>query len=116
MNPNLVKNYVASAAIRRNRIVLLAAAGALSEANAAASVPLGISQELDVAANERVDITHTGIESVTLGAAVTTGQMVASDTQGRAVPAVAGNYAIGQALEGGAVGERIRVLIQVLKL
>ncbi len=111
MNPVLAKNFTASAAIARNRIVVLAANGTVAQAANATTPELGISQELDVAANERVDVTLLGIEQLTLGAAVNAGQLVTSDAQGRGIVAAADNNIVGMALESGTVNERIRMLI-----
>ena len=65
---------------------------------------------------KRVDVIHTGLASVLLGAAVVNGDFISSDAAGRGVRAVAGDRFIAVALEDGAAGAGIEVLVQIGQL
>lgn len=86
-NLELVKNYTAEAAIAPHRIVKFGAAdGGVLQSAAAADAHIGVSL-LGAAAGERLDVVRDGIAEVEYGAAVTRGDLLTADAQGRAVPA-----------------------------
>jgi hypothetical protein len=60
-----------------------------------------------------VDVQVGGIVKVEAGATVTGGTLVMSNAAGEAIPVTTGNYALGQAIQGGADGELISVLWSV---
>lgn len=53
------------------------------------------------------------VVKVEAGAAVTSGTLVMSNGTGEAIPVTSGNYALGEAIQGGADGEYIAVLWSV---
>lgn len=113
----LATNYVADVAIPKYRIVKHGTGDrAVTAATAATDSSIGVTNELDTAAGERVDVWHVGIAYVEAGAAVTRGAPVTADAQGRGVTAApaAGSNArvVGFALEAAtAAGDVIRVLL-----
>jgi hypothetical protein len=64
----------------------------------------------------RADVIHVGLASVLLGGAVVNGDFITSDATGRGVRAVAGDRFIAIALEDGAAGAGIEVLVQIGQL
>ncbi len=112
-NPLLAKSYLAATAIEPARIVMLTAADSVGLATAATAASIGITDEITVAANQRVDVFVAGIAFVTAGAAVALGAPLTSDASGRAVAAAAvGDRVVGIALEAAAAaGDRIRAVI-----
>lgn len=112
------RTRVAGAAIERNRIVMRGANdGTVVRANAATVRLLGISDNFDILeAGLPVDVQLHGPGWLTLGSAVTQGDHLTADSQGRGVPAnpAAGtrNFTVGQALESGLAGDRIQVFVQ----
>lgn len=62
--------------------------------------------------NEATTIVHSGVSIVESGAAVTAGDLVATDSTGRVVTAAVGNVTVGRALESStAAGIQIAVLL-----
>jgi len=112
-NPTLSKNYLAAAALDPGRIVVLTADDSVNLATSATAASIGVTDEITVAANARVDVVLSGIAWVTAGAALTRGSPITADASGRAVAAAAvGNRIVGIALEAAAAaGDRIRVVI-----
>ncbi|MEW5885552.1 MAG: capsid cement protein [Pseudomonadota bacterium] len=111
-NPILMKNFVAAAALEPSRIVVLSAADTAALATSATAASIGISDQIQVAAGQRIDVVVAGIADVTAGAAVAHGAPLTADAQGRAVTAAAGNRVIGVALDAAAAaGDRIRCVI-----
>ena len=110
--PLLTKAFVAEAAISAFRIVKFGTTDDLvTAAAAAADLSIGIVEGVAPAAGERCDVVMAGLAEVTAGGAVTRGQLVTADAQGRAVAAAAGNRAIGMARASGVAGDVIEVLI-----
>lgn len=70
--------------------------------------------DVQVLANERFDVVMTHVAEVEYGAAVTRGQYLTSDAQGRAIPAIpgAGVRVIGMAMLSGVLGDIGSVWIQ----
>ena len=92
----LATNYVADVAIPKYRIVKHGTGDrAVTAATAATDSSIGVTNELDAAAGERVDVWQVGIAYVEAGAAVTRGAPVTADAVGRGVAAApaAGAYA-----------------------
>ncbi len=116
-NPDLIKSFIAEAAVSPFRIVKLGAAdGGVIQGAAAADALLGVADELGQATvGDRVDVVLTGIADVTYGATVTRGARLTSDATGRAVTAApaagTNNGIIGIALVSGVVGDVGSVLI-----
>lgn len=87
-NELLLKSYVAQGAIAKYRIVAFGTAdGTVVASSAATSLHIGVNAELDVVSGERVDVIRSGLPLVEYGGAVTRGQPLTSDAQGRAVAA-----------------------------
>jgi hypothetical protein len=122
-NVLLAKSYLAGAAIDPSRIVVLTAADTVGLATSATAASIGVTDEIAVAAGQRVDVIVAGIAWVTAGAAVALGAQLTADAAGRAVTAVpaaapaAGaiptvHRVVGSALEAAAAaGDRIRCVI-----
>lgn len=86
--PLLTKSFYAGAAISKHRIVKFGADDDHVIQGAAATDSLiGVSVELDAAADERVDIVLAGAATVEYGAAVTRGDRLTTDANGQAIPA-----------------------------
>jgi len=116
-NPLLIKNFKAGAALTKFRIVKFGADQNTVIAGAAvADALLGVQDSLDVALGERVDVILSGVAEVEYGGAVTAGDLLTTDANGRAVPAApaagVNNRIIGVAMETGVLGDIGSVLIQ----
>lgn len=117
MNVILEKNMVAEAAVLANRIVKFGAAdGQVVQAAAAADLLIGVaSRGFDAALGERIDIMTHGIAEVKLGGAVTRGQPVTADANGKGVvaaPAAGANArVVGIAMASGVLDDVIDVLL-----
>jgi hypothetical protein len=110
----LVKTYRAEGAIPAYSIVKFSAADyEVAIAAAGADGVVGVTTEVAAADQEPVDVIHGGIAYVMVGAAgaVTRGDRIASDALGCAITAVAGANIIGIAIQSGAAGEVIEVLL-----
>ena len=90
-NPGLSKSYSAEAAIAAYRIVKFGAAdGGVLQAAAAADKSIGVTDRIAAAvAGDRVDIARSGIAEVEYGATVAAGDLLTSDSVGRAIVASA---------------------------
>jgi Uncharacterized conserved protein (DUF2190) len=106
-NPILTKTYTAGGTIAARTIVKFGAADfAVVAAAAAADLAVGVSDVLAVVAGERVDIHVSGLADVVYGGAVTRGQALTSDAQGRAIAASnAGEICIGFAEVSGVAND-----------
>lgn len=116
MNPLLTKSYKAEAAIAAYRIVKLGANDdQVLQASAVGDALIGLSNEVAAAINERQDVIQSGIGEVTCGGAVTRGDFLTSDANGKAVAAApaagVNNNVIGRALQSGVAEDVIRVLV-----
>lgn len=111
--PLLNVNHSADAAIEPYRIVKAGSAdGYVAQAAAPTDALVGISGLVGAdAAGARLDVEHAGIVLCQYGAAVTRGDFLTSDADGKAVPALAGERVIAIALESGVLDEQGRVLI-----
>ncbi len=111
--PLLTKNRTAVGAIERYRIIKLTANdGEATQSSAAADRSLGVSTVDRADDGERIDVEHAGIVPVTYGAdGIVPGTPLTSDANGKAVAAVATNFALGFAMESGDTDEVGSVLI-----
>lgn len=110
-NEGLQKTLIAGAAIAKNRIVKFdAAANTVIQAAAVADKAIGVSDNLGAdAAADTLDVIIDGIALVTYGGTVTQGDLLTSDSTGRAVTAApatgVNNRVIGVAMDSGVVGD-----------
>lgn len=96
MNPTLIKAYVAASAIAPGRIVKFGDADDhVVPAAGGADLSIGVSDMLEVAAQDRIDVIRAGIAQVQFGGDVVRGEPVSADADGRAVRAKAGDHIIG---------------------
>lgn len=114
--PDLIKTFIAGAAIARHRIVKFGAdADHVVQGAAAADAHIGVSVELDTVADERTDVVLTGAATVEYGGNVSEGDLLTSDADGKAVaaaPAAGANArVIGVALVDGVDGDYGSVLL-----
>lgn len=87
MNPNTL-NYNAGGAIAKRRLVKFGADDkTVVQAAAAADLTIGASTDVDTAIGEPTDVIHDGLALVQAGGAITRGQEVTSDANGKAVAA-----------------------------
>lgn len=102
-------NY--SVAATSGQFRLVKNTGGKAETTAAGQHAIGMRQNTP-RLNEATTIVGSGIVFGECGAAVANGDLLASDSVGRVVKAVAGDYIIGEALEtGSAAGILIAVLL-----
>lgn len=106
-NEGLVKSYSADGAIAANRIVKLGSDDVhVAQAAAATDSILGVADLGAAAAEDRTDVILSGIAFVEYGGAVTRGDWLTADAQGRAIATTtAGNETIGKAMKSGASGD-----------
>ena len=110
MNISLARNFKAEAAVAAYRILKHGTAdGLVAPAAAATDKLFAVSTDIAAAINERCDGIQVGIAEVEYGGAVTRGDPLTSDAQGRAVvaaPAGAANVRIiGMAQVSGVLGD-----------
>lgn len=108
------KTYRAEGAIPAYSIVKFSAADyEVAIAAAQADEIVGVTTEVLAADQDPVDVIHGGIAYVTVGAAgaVVRGDLIASDALGCAITAVHPARFIGTAIQSGAAGEVIEVLL-----
>lgn len=110
-NIGLVKTFFAGAAIQPARLVKFDADDrTVIQGTAGADAVFGVSDAISAAATgERVDVVMSGIAPVVYGGTVTRGQLLMSDSTGRAITATAAagtnvRYA-GVAMVSGVVGD-----------
>lgn len=105
-NTRLFKTYDVTGDLAPYRIAAWSGApGNVKQAAAPGEALLGTADELGKQPNRRTDIALSDLPEVETGAAVSAGQALTSDAQGRAVPATAaGQRIIGFAMEGSAAG------------
>lgn len=114
--PDLIKNLIAGGAISKHRIVKFGAdADHAVQAAAVGDKLIGVNGELDVVADERVDIALTGAATVEYGGNVSEGDLLTTDANGKAVAAApatgVNNRVIGVALLDGVDGDYGSVLL-----
>ena len=89
--------------------------GTVVQASGATAPIIGVSDELDAAADERVDVHVLGVARVVAGGTLSRGTLVTSDAQGRAVAAApstgANAYVAGVVLVAAAAGDIVPVLL-----
>lgn len=110
LNPTQTINYRTGGAIAAYRIVRHGGADdTVVQASAATDAVFGVSTSVASPANDRCDVVEGGIAEVEYGGAVTRGQFLVADAQGRAVaaaPAAGANVrVIGIAQESGVLGD-----------
>lgn len=89
-NEGLTKVYTAGAAISARRLVKFDSDDrTVIQGAAGADLLIGVSDLAATAAGERVDVIHTDIATVEYGGNVTRGQLLMSDSVGRAITATA---------------------------
>jgi hypothetical protein len=91
MNPGLTKNYNAGAAVLKRRFIKFGADDkTVLQAAAATDLIVGASTDVDTVTGETTDVIVSGIALLQAGGAVTRGQEVTSDANGKAVAAAPG--------------------------
>jgi hypothetical protein len=116
MNVLLVKQFKAEAAIGANLIVKHGAADdTVVQSAAATDKHIGVCDNVAPAINERVDVITHGIADLILGGAVTRGDLITSDANGKGVVAApaagVNNRHVGIALMSGVLNDVIPVLL-----
>lgn len=110
-NEGLQKTLIAGAAIAKNRIVKFdTAANTVIQAAAITDKSIGVADNLGAdATGDTLDVIVDGIALITYGGTVTQGDLLTSDSTGRAIVAApaAGSNArvIGVAMDSGVVGD-----------
>lgn len=118
MNPGLTKNYNAGGTIEKRRIVKFGADDKTVVKGAAATdLLIGVSTDIDVVTGEPTDVIMEGIALVQAGGAVTRGNEVTSDANGKGVAAAPGagtnNRIIGIALASAVLDDWFPVQISL---
>jgi len=108
--PDLIKAYRAEAAVAARRIVKHGAAdGGVVQAAAVGDAIMGVSTEIGSAIGETCDVMKSGLADVVYGGAVTRGDWLTSDANGKAVAAAPGagtnNNVIGRAEVSGVLDD-----------
>ncbi|AJX84125.1 hypothetical protein QMA69_05995 [Burkholderia pseudomallei] len=100
-------SYIAQGEAAPHRLVAYGDADdhAAPAVGAAGEKLLGATTDTGATDGGRVDVVLLGPTPVLYGAAVTRGDRIKADAQGRAVPAAAGEASIGEALLSGVVGD-----------
>lgn len=106
-----VLNFTAETAVPAFRFAKAGTTEGKVKLAGAGETAIGIAGELDSAEGCRCDVQFDGIAEVECGGSVTFGAKIASDADGKAVAAESGEY-LGIALEGGASGDIIRILLR----
>ncbi|CAN0654332.1 DUF2190 domain-containing protein [Nitratireductor aquimarinus] len=88
MTPLLIKSFRAALLVAGNRIVSAAADGEVNTASANTDPSIGISDAMGAEAGRMVDLTQVGWAELKLGGAVSAGDLLTSDADGRGVKAV----------------------------
>ena len=104
--PGLTTAFTAAIAIAARRLVIAGTTDKLvTLAVDGSKAPVGVTTDIPAAAGERVDVFRNGIVPVTYGGAVERGEPLTADAQGRAIAASDGDFVIGFAEVGGALGD-----------
>ena len=118
MSADLIKSFIADAAIRGFRIVAFhASKHAVIEGASNTSALIGVSTSTGGKAGSVVDVVQSGLGEVVLGGNVARGALVTSDDQGRAValpaPAAAAKTVrtIGAVQASGVEGDIVPILL-----
>ena len=111
-NPILRKSYIAGAVILPNTAVKFSASGTVVPATAGADSVIGITvPQLTAQVGDRVDVVLIGIADAAAGAAVTRGDLVASDATSRMITVSGSVRTVGIALESAVAGDIFPVLL-----
>lgn len=110
----ITKNFIAEEAIPAYRFVKLGSEDyAIALATAASDMIIGASTNVDSEANGRCDVELAAkISEVTYGGAVTRGDRLTADAEGKAVTAASGNSYVGIAMISGVAGDIGYVLLE----
>ena len=100
----------ANGAIAARRIVDIESGKSASQAASKTAANLGVS-ELACSDGDSVDVVYTGIVEVEAGGDINHGDLIASDSSGKAVAANAGDMVLGVAIGGASAGEYVSVRI-----
>ena len=104
-----ILNFTAETAVPAFRFVKAGEAQGNVKLAGSGDTVLGVSMDVDVTEGNRVDVQHDGIGHVELGADVTYGQALASDAEGRGVPAEGASGVV--ALDSGSEGDVVRIKV-----
>lgn len=109
-NPGLIKAFTASGAIAPYRIAKFGSADtAVLQAAAATDAMIGVIGPFGPASGERVDVIMSGLAEIEYGGTVTRGDLLTSDSSGRAVtaaPSAGANVRIiGIAMNSGVISD-----------
>ena len=108
----LIKSFEANGAVAANRLCALNANdGEIVQASAASEMLVGASGIVAAEDGQRVDVHLSDIADVQFGGAVSRGDLLTSDANGKAVTATAGDRAVGIALVDGVADDIAPVLI-----
>jgi Uncharacterized conserved protein (DUF2190) len=111
-NVLLAKSYTANTAIARRRFVEFdGVSGRVKQADVATDKIIGVSQDIDIVAGERIDLSMIGIGVVEAGGNIAHGDWLTCDAQGRAVAAAVGNTVFGKALSAASAGDHFNTLL-----
>lgn len=116
MNQGLTKNFNAGAAVTKRRIIKFGADDkTVVQAAAVGDAMFGVSTDVDTTTGEPTDVQVAGIALVQAGGAVTRGDPITSDANGKAVAAAPGagvnNRVIGVAMQSAALDDLFDVLL-----
>jgi hypothetical protein len=115
MFPILTKNYTAQGSIGPQQAVKFGtASGTVALVGVSDTGSIGVTRkQLSVVDGQRVDVQHEGIADLIVGTtSVVRGGLLGTDAAGNVIPWVAGR-GIGHALESGAPGDEIPVLLKL---
>lgn len=118
-NPGFSKSYIAASAISKYLLVKPSGVndGEMVPAAAATDAIAGISQNVDVAQGQLVDVVHDDSANLLLGGTVAPMDPITSDANGKGVKAApaagVNNRIVGFALTSGVSGDIIPVLIKI---
>lgn len=108
----VARPFEANAEISRERIIKFASDGAVVQASVATDSLIGIALQ-DASEGANADVALAGLAEVEAGGSITAGAFITSDSDGKAVAAVAGNSYIGIACNSASAGERVTVSISI---
>ena len=112
-NPGpVIKSYTAEVAIPGRTVVKFGSTGSVVPATAATDAAIGITDQLDAAVGDMVDVIMSGSAEAVLAGTVTAGAPVRGGAGGAVAGAAgAGNVAVGFALQAGVAGDIIDVAL-----
>jgi hypothetical protein len=85
MHAGITRTFVAGGDISGRTFVKFSADDTVVKATAATDAIIGVTERLDVASGERVDVVLSGIAEVVAGGSITRGTDVTADANGKAV-------------------------------